>query len=126
MKAAFGEACLVFFNTIAPGLLAIRYFWPRILPRWGVLVSACGLGGGAFYLREYLHRVDMMESVQNFGVVDPMVPIVVDGMVRLPNARASDFTLGASLGLVYLLLWLVPYGIVQILRKRRQAMQASA
>lgn len=127
MNAALAEVCLVFFCVIAPGVLVIRYCWPRILPRWGVLVSAGILGGTAFYLRELLYQADMMELAQRFGAFDAAMPVVVDGMVRLQSPRPVDFVLGAVLELVYLLLWLVPYGIIQILRKRRkQAMQVAA
>jgi len=42
-------------------------------------------------------------------------------MVMLQGPRAVDFVLGAILELVYLLLCLVPYGIVQIVRARRRA-----
>jgi hypothetical protein len=42
-------------------------------------------------------------------------------MVVLQGPRAVDFVLGASLELVYLLLWLVPYGIIQIMRSQRRA-----
>lgn len=123
MNAALTEACLVFFCVIAPGLLVIRYFWPRMLPRWGVLVSAGILGGTSFYLREYLYRAGMMELAQRFGAFDAAVPVLVDGMVILQSPRPIDFVLGAVLELVYLLLWLVPYGIIQILRKRRRQAQ---
>ena len=34
--------------------------------------------------------------------------------------EAVDFVLGAILELVYLLLWLVPYGVIQIVRSRRR------
>jgi hypothetical protein len=126
MNATLAEACLVFSYLVAPGLLVIRYFWPRILPRWSVLVAAGALGGTAFYLRELLHRADMMELAQRFGAFDQAVPVFVDGMVKLQSPRAFDFVLGAFLELIYLLLWLVPYGIIQILRnRRRQPMQAA-
>ena len=68
MNSALAEACWAFFYVTAPGLLVIRYFWPRILPRWGVLVSAGILGGTTFYLQEMLYRADMMEFAQRFGV----------------------------------------------------------
>jgi hypothetical protein len=127
MNAALAQACSVFFCVIAPGTLIVRYFWPRILPRWGVLACAGSLGGTAFYLRELLYRADMMEFAQSFSDFEQTVPIVVDGMVRLQMVRTIDFFLGAVLELIYLLLWLVPYGIIQILRnRRRQAIQVAA
>ena len=127
MNAALAEACLVFSYVIAPGLLAIRYFWPGILPRWGVLVSAGVLGGTAFYLRELLFRAEMTEFAQRYGVFDQTLPILADGMVSLQGPRPIDFVVGAILQLVYLLLWLVPYGIIQILRnRRRQATRVAA
>ena len=127
MNSALEQACSAFFYVIAPGLLVIRYFWPRILPRWGVLVSAAALGGTAYYLRELLYRADIMKFAQRFGVFDHTVPIFVEGMVTLQGPRTIDFVLGAVLELIYLLLWLVPYGSIQILRnRRRQAMKVAA
>jgi hypothetical protein len=41
-------------------------------------------------------------------------------MVVPLGPRPVDFVLGAILELIYLLLWLVPYGIIQIVRSRRQ------
>lgn len=127
MNSALAEVCLVFACVIAPGLLVIRYFWPGILPRWSVLVSAGVLGGTAFYLRELLVRAEMTEFAQRLGVFEQTLPILADGMVRLQGPRPIDFVVGAILQLVYLLLWLVPYGIIQILRNRsRQAMRVAA
>ena len=118
MNAFFADACMVLFSVIAPALLLIRFIWPRVLPRWAVLVSAAGLGGAAFYFRELLIRADMMETVRRFGVPELGPPMPVEGMVLLQSPRPVDFVLGAALELVYLLLWLVPYGVTQILRKR--------
>ena len=33
MNAVLADAALGFFFVIAPGLLAIRFVWPRVLPR---------------------------------------------------------------------------------------------
>lgn len=107
------------FYLIAPGLLAVRYFWPRFLPRWGVLILAGFLGGVAFYLQELSSRANMTEIANNLGALDHTVPIFADGMVELQRARPSDFLLGAVLEFVYLLLWLVPYGVIQDWRRRR-------
>ena len=119
MNSALAEACWFFFLAVAPALLVIRYFWPRILPRWAVLLAAGLLGGTAFYLRELLQHADMMEFARRVGAFDHTGPILADGMVSLEMVRPIDFVLGAILGLILLLLWLVPYGIVSILRDRR-------
>lgn len=119
MNSALAEACWFFFLAVAPGLLVIRYFWPRSLPRWGVLLSAGVLGGTAFYLRELLQHADMMEFAQRFGVFDHTVPMLA-GMVSVEMVRPIDFVMGAILELILLLLWLLPYGIVSILRDRRR------
>jgi hypothetical protein len=127
MNVTLAEMCWAFLYVIAPGLLVIRYFWPPLLPRWGVLLAAAGLGGTAFYLQELLYRADMTEVAQRLGVFDHTVPILVDGMVNLQGPRPVDFVLGGILELINLLLWLVPYGIIQILRnRRRQLMRAAA
>jgi hypothetical protein len=69
----------------------------------------------------------MMESVRSFGGFNLPAPPVGEGMVILQGPRASDFILGAALELVYLLLWLVPYGIFRIVQtRRRQAPRADA
>ena len=120
MNAFLADACMAFFYVIAPALLPIRFIWPRVLPRWAVLVSAAVLGGTTFYFRELLIRADMMETVRRFGVPELGPPMQVEGMVLLQSPRPVDFVLGAALELVYLLLWLVPYGVIQILRKRHR------
>lgn len=122
MNATLGEqACSLFFYVIAPGLLIVRFFWPRLMPRWGLLVWAAVLGGAAFYLREFLHQAELMEVGRRLGFVYDEAPFALDGMVRLQSPRAVDFVVGAILELVYLLLWLVPYGITQILLARRRS-----
>jgi hypothetical protein len=63
----------------------------------------------------------MTEWAQRVGLFDQMPPVYGEGMVVLQGPRAVDFVLGAILELVYLLLWLVPYGIIQIVRSRRRA-----
>lgn len=127
MYRALAEACFVFFCVVAPALLTIRYVWPRILPRWGVLLAAAAIGGAAFYAREMLEQAEMMETVRRFGAFEFPAPISGDEMVSLQRPRASDFMLGAVLQLVYLLLWLVPYGILRIVLTRRgQAREGSA
>ena len=118
MKPALAEVWWVLFFLIAPGLLVVRYFWPRVLPRWAALTAAGVLGGTLFYLRESLYHAETTEFAQRVGVFDIAGPIVVDGMANLQGARPVDFVLGGILEFVYLLLWLVPYGIIQILRNR--------
>ena len=125
MNVFLAEACWRLLYVIAPALLVIRFFWPRMLPRWGVLAAAAGLGGSAFYLQEYLYRADMTEIAQRFGAFDHTAPILLDGIVNMQGPRPVDFVLGGFLELAYLLLWLVPYGIIQILRNRRSARQVS-
>jgi hypothetical protein len=127
MNALLADVVMAFFFAIAPGLLVIRFIWPRILPRWSVLVIAAALGGAAYYISELLIRAEMMETAQRIGLFDLPMPMPGDGMVVLHNPRPFDFVLGAFLELVYLLLWLVPYGVIQILRNRRkQATQVPA
>ena len=127
MNSTLAEACWALFYLIAPGLLVGRYFWPRVLPRWAVLILAGGLAGTVFYLHQLLNRTEMMKFAQTSGVLDLNMPPLADGMVQLHGARLSDFMLGVALGYVYLLLWLVPYGTIQILRnRRRQSMQVTA
>jgi hypothetical protein len=120
MNAVLADVAMALFFVIAPGLLVIRFIWPRILPRWSVLVIAGALGGAAFYISELLNRADMMETAQRLGIFDMPLPMRGDGMVVLQSPRPVDFVLGALLELVYLLLWLVPYGVTQILRNRKK------
>jgi hypothetical protein len=120
MNALLADVCMAFFFVIAPGLLVIRFIWPRMLPRWSVLLIAGALGGAAYYISEFLNRADMMETAHRLGIFDMPLPMHGDGMVVLQNPRPVDFVLGAVLELIYLLLWLVPYGVIQILRNRRK------
>jgi hypothetical protein len=110
-----------FFFLVAPGLLLIKFFRPSLLPRTVVLVAAALLGGSAFYTRELVQRAEMTEWAQRIGLFDQAPSVYGEGMVVLQGPRAADFVLGAILELVYLLLWLVPYGIIQIVRSRRRA-----
>jgi hypothetical protein len=127
MNDILAEACWVAFYLTAPALLVTRNFWPRILPRWGVLLLAGGLGGAAFYLSELLHWAEMAKLAQTFEVLGQAFPRPAEGVVQISGARLSDFMLGAVLELVYLLLWLVPYGAIQIVRdRRRQPTDAAA
>ena len=117
MNATLAEAISLLSFAIAPGLLVIRFFRPRILPRWAVLMAAAVLGGSAFYVSELLYRADML---QRFGAFTFPPPTDVSGVVVLQSPRPVDFVFGAILQLVYLLLWLVPYGVTQILLERRR------
>lgn len=120
MNAVLADAAMTFFFVIAPGLLVVRFVCPRVLPRWSFLVIAGALGGAAYYVRELLIRAHMTEIAQGMGLFDLPLPIHGEGMVLLQSPRPIDFVLGAVLELIYLLLWLVPYGVIQILRNRRK------
>ena len=115
------DTLTAFFFLVAPGLLLIRFFRPRLLPRPALLVAAALLGGAAFYTRELVQSAEMTEWAQGIGLFDQAPPVLGEGMVVLQGPRAVDFVLGAILEFVYLLLWLVPYGIIQIVRSRRRA-----
>ena len=121
MSAVLDNTLTAFFFLVSPGLLLIRFFRPSLLPRPALLVLAALLGGAAFYARELVQRAAMTEWAQRVGLFDQMPPVYGEGMVVLQAPRAMDFVLGAILELVYLLLWLVPYGIIQIVRSRRRA-----
>jgi hypothetical protein len=110
-----------FFFLVSPGLLLIRFVRPRLLHRAAVLVLAALLGGAAFYARELVQYGEMTDWARGVGVFDHAPPVYGEGMVVLQGPRAVDAVLGAILELVYLLLWLVPYGIIQIVRTRRRA-----
>jgi len=121
MSAVLYDTLTAFFFLIAPGLLLIRFFRPSFLPRPALLVLVALLGGAAFYARELVQRAEMAEWAQRIGLFDHVPPVYGGGMVMLQGPRGVDFVLGATLELVYLLLWLVPYGIIQIVRSRRRA-----
>jgi hypothetical protein len=121
LSAVLDDTLIVFFLLVSPGLLLIRFFRPRLLPRPALLALAAILGGAAFYARELVQRAAMTEWAQRPGLFEHMPPAYGDGMVVLQGPRAVDFVLGAILELVYLLLWLVPYGIIQLVRSRRRA-----
>jgi hypothetical protein len=120
MSAVLDHTVTAFFFLVAPGLLLIRFFRPSILPRAALLVAAALLGGATFCVRELVQRAQMTEWAQRIGLFDQAPTVYGDEMVLLQGPRGVDFVLGAVLELVYLLLWLVPYGIVQIVRSRRQ------
>ena len=120
MNAALPDTLTVFFFVIAPGLLLIRFLLPNILPRLTLLLVAGALGGAAFYVRELVQHAEMAAWAQRMALFDQSAFTHEEGMVVLQGPRAADFVLGAILELVYLLLWLVPYGIVQIIRTRRR------
>jgi len=120
MIAVPDNTLTVFFFLVAPALLVFRFFRPSLLPRPALLVLAALLGGAAFYARELVQRAAMTEWAHRIGLSDQVPPVYGEGMVVLQGPRAVDFVLGASLELVYLLLWLVPYGIIQIVRSRRR------
>jgi hypothetical protein len=126
MSAVLDNTLTAFFFLISPGLLLIRFFWPRLLPRPALLVLAALLGGTAFYARELVQRAAMAEWAQRVDLFDDMPPVYGEGMVALQGPRAVDFVLGACLELVYLLLWLIPYGIIQIVRSRRATSHVAA
>jgi hypothetical protein len=118
MKPALADACLIFFYVAVPALLVVRYSWPRVLPRWVVLAAVAVLGGAAFYLHEYLHRAHMLDVAQRLYILPHPAPIFVGPMTSLQGPRSGDFLVGTVSGLLYLLLWLVPYGIFRILQSR--------
>ena len=122
MSAVLHNTLTAFFFLVAPSLLLIRFFRPRLLPRPALLVAAALFGGAAYYARELIQRAEMTEWAQRIGLFDQAPAAYGEGMVVLQGPRAADFVLGATLELVYLLLWLVPYGIIQIVRTRRRAL----
>jgi hypothetical protein len=124
MYSILADVSLILSFAIAPGLLLIRFFRPRLLPRLALLILAAVLGGTAFYFVEFLRRSDWL---QRLGPISFPQPAEMAGMVVLQGPGRSEFILGAVMQLVYLLLWLVPYGVTQILLKRRnQASRVAA
>ena len=120
MSTVLDNTLTVFFFLVAPALLLVRFTRPRLLPRPALLALAALLGGAAFYARELVQQAAMNEWVRRAGLFEPAPPVYGEGMVLLQGPRTVDFVLCASLELVYLLLWLVPYGIIQIVRSRRR------
>jgi hypothetical protein len=116
------EATLVpAFFLVAPGLLLIRFFRPTLLPRPALLALVALLGGATFYAYEFVQHAEMPEFAQRIGHFDQVPPVYGGQMVSVPlGHRPVDFVLGAILELICLLLWLVPYGIIQIVRSRRR------
>jgi hypothetical protein len=121
MSAVLYNTLTAFFFLVAPALLVIRFIRPSLLPRPALLVLTGFLGGAALYIRELVQRAAMTELTHRAGHFDQVPPLHGEGMVVLHGPTAMDFVLGGSLELVYLLPWLVPYGIIQIARSRRRA-----
>ena len=117
MKALLADAALYLGFAIAPVLLLIRFFRPRILPRWVLLGLTVILGGTAFYVSELLTYADWL---QHIGPIAHPMPDNLEGMVVLGGPGRTEFMIGAVLQLCYLLLWLVPYGITRIILDRRK------
>jgi hypothetical protein len=123
MDAVLADAIFALTFAIAPTLLLVRFFRPRILPRPVLLILAPVLGGTAFYIAARLQYAHM------FRYLGPMAfpaPSEVDGMVVLQGPGRTEFMLGAMLQLGYLLLCLVPYGITRILLDRRRRIHRAA
>ena len=116
MNAVLADATFALMFAIAPALLLVRFFRPRIMPRLALLILAAVLGGTAYYIAARL------QYAQTFRYLGPMAfPVLpeVDGMVALSGPGRTEFMLGVMLQLGYLLFWLVPYGITRILLDRR-------
>lgn len=117
MNGLLADAAFLSTFAIAPGLLLIRFFRPRILPRWAVPILAAVLGGLAFYVSELLTYSDW---ARRLGLHAQPMPANLDGMVVLGGPGRTEFMAGAALQICYLLLWLVPYGITRIILDRRK------
>jgi hypothetical protein len=121
MGAALEALLVTLFLLVAPGLLLIRLFRPSLLPRPALLALAALLGGATFYAYELAQHAEMSEFAQRIGLFDQVQPAYGEQMVSVPlGPRPVHFVLGAILELIYLLLLLVPYGIIQIVRSRRR------
>jgi hypothetical protein len=116
MNAVLADATFALTFAIAPALLLVRFFRPRIMPRWVLLILAAILGGTAFYIAA---RFQYAQTFRYLGPRAFPAPPKVDGMVVLAGPGRTEFMLGVMLQLGYLLLWLVPYGITRILLDRR-------
>lgn len=124
MKGVLVDSVWILAFAIAPTLLLLRFFRPRVMPRWAVVVLAALLGGGALYLDELVQRAAMMQQI---GPVALPAPPELEGMVVLQGPGKTEFMLGALLQLTYLLLLLVPYGVTRIvLDRRKQASHVAA
>jgi hypothetical protein len=116
MNGVLADATFALTFAIAPALLLVRFFRPRIMPRSALLVLAAILGGTVFYIAARLQYAHMFRYL---GPTAFPTPPEVDGMVVLQGPGRTEFMLGVLLQLGYLLLWLVPYGITRILLDRR-------
>jgi len=123
MNAVLADATFALTFAIAPALLLVRFFRPRIMPRSALLILAAILGGTVFYIAARL------EYAHTFRYLGPMAfpaPPQLDGMVVLRGPGRTEFMLGVVLQLGSLLLWLVPYGITRILLDRRKRLHRVA
>jgi hypothetical protein len=116
MNAVLADMTYALTFAIAPALLLLRFFYPRIMPRLVLPILAAILGGTAYYIAARLEYAHMFRYL---GPTAFPAPPEVDGMVVLRGPGRTEFMLGVLLQLGYLLLWLVPYGITRILLDRR-------
>src|SRR5688572_27948107 len=116
MSAVLADATFALTFAIAPALLLVRFYRPRVMPRVAVLILAAILGGTAFYIAA---RLQYAHTFRYLGPMPFPTHPEADGMVVLGGPGRTEFMLGVLLQLGYLLLWLVPYGITRILLDRR-------
>src|SRR5688572_8929417 len=117
MNALLADLVFLANFAIAPALLLVRFLRPQILPRWTVVLLATALGGVAFYASELLAYADWMGRL---GLQLQAPPSGLAGITVLAGPGRTEFMIGVILQLCYLLLWLVPYGITQIIIDRRK------
>ena len=116
MYSALTTACMVLFFGSAPALLVGRWFRPRRFTWATVAVCAAVLGWAPLLLDEYSRRHHDCEFTVSYHASTE----TLGGCYLMDGSPTYNLELGWLKGLVYLVLWLVPYGIALLIRRRRR------
>ena len=120
MNHTLAIVCQVLLAFGAPALVTARFFWPRRISWWLVVLLSAVLGWGLINLIVYFNQAHTADLVLSAGGFDKAPPELLDQWARDSGPKAFAILFGWVSGLVYLLPWLLIYAIAHRVRLRRR------
>ena len=120
MYSALTTACMVIFFGSAPALLLGRWFRPRRFSWAAVAIGTAVLGWAVLVLDEFVRRRQRQDC--EFTVSYHESTATIGGCYLIDEWPTTyNLELGWLKGLVYLVPWLILYGIAWLIRRRRRS-----
>ena len=118
MNDVYANICSVLLLTSVPSLLVARYFCPKWMPWWAIVIGAAALGWLCINLAVYFDQAHTADLVERAGGVERAPPELVEEWANDGGPKTFALLFGWIAGLVVLVPSLALYSVAHLLRTR--------